>query len=465
VTATDASFGESQERPRPTLKSDLAAVQRVLSRLGSHRLLHAGIASLTDQALVSFSNFITMVLLARAMSPHDFGSFVIVYTGLLFANSFQSSLVTRPHNVFAAPMRDKMHEVYTGGAAGMQLLMATVFAGIPLAGAVVAYLMGLHATWLLLGLSAAVFCWQLQEFVRQVQFTNGRIGEVLRLDVISYGGQAAIIAALWYLHLLDGPRALFVLAGTSLASALYGFSRIELASLWHTLRPAMRSNWRFGKWLLADSMGQWLAIFIYPVAVAAMVSATAAGAFRTVLNVVQPMYIVVNAYQSLITPRVSRAYATGGKRAMFRLLAPSATVVFVLLFAYTAVVGAFGRQILHALYGGSYDDYAGLVWYVGLGYLLYHLSQAAALALMVQGQTRSIFISRIVVVPFTLTVGMWITWHFGLYGAAFASTVLAGSAILGMQYAFLLRGDRRTASRPNPVHPLVLSEDAVSESW
>ena len=148
MTATDASFGESQERPRPTVKSDLAAVQRVLSKLGSSRLLHAGFGSLADQALVSFSNFLTMVLLARAMSPHDFGGFVVVYTGLLFANSFQSSLVTRPHNVFAAPMRDKMHEVYTGGAAGMQLLMAVFFAAIPLAGAVVSHYTHMHVTWL-----------------------------------------------------------------------------------------------------------------------------------------------------------------------------------------------------------------------------------------------------------------------------------------------------------------------------
>jgi len=464
VTAIDATFNQSPERPRPTLKSDLAAVRRVLSRLTSNRLLHAGFGSLADQGLVSFSNFMTMVLLARAMTPHNFGSFVVVYTGLLFANSFQSSLITRPHNVFAAPMRDTVQAVYTGGAAGLQLLLATVFAAMPLAGAVVAYFMGLHATWLLLGLSAAVFCWQLQEFVRQVQFTNGRIGEVLRLDLISYGGQAAIIAALWYEGMLDGPRALFVLAGTSLVSALYGFGRIDLASLWHALRPAMRSNWRFGKWLLADSLGQWLAVFIYPVAVAAMVSAAAAGALRTVLNVVQPMYIVVNAYQSIITPHVSRAYARGGTRAMYRILAPSSIAVFAMLFAYTALVGLFGRQILHLLYGGTYDDYAGLVWYVGLGYLLYHLTQAAALALMVQGQARSIFISRIVVVPFTLTVGMWITWHHGLYGAAFASTVLAGGAILAMQYAFLLRGHGKATPRRGPMSPLVLTEDAVVEN-
>lgn len=443
MTASETTFAESPERPRPAVKPGIAAVSRVLGGLKSSRLLHAGFGSLVDQALVSFCNFLTMVLLARSMTPHDFGSFVVAYTGLLFANSVQSSLITRPHNVFAAPMRDKLHDVYTGGAAGMQLLMAVTFAAMPLAGAAVAYFMGLHVTWLLFGLSAAVFCWQLQEFARQVQFTNGRIGEVLKLDVVSYGGQAAIVAALWYAGLLDGPSALFVLAGTSLVSALYGLHRIGLESLWRTLRPAMRSNWRFGKWLLADNLGQWLAIHIYPIAVAALVSAVAAGAFRTAQNVVQPMYILINAFQSLMLPRVSRAHAEGGRQEMFRLLAPATAVVFLMLFTYAALVGLFGKQILGALYGHAYDDYAGLIWYVGLGYLFVHLTQAAALALMVQGRTRSIFISRMVVVPFTLTAGMWITWQFGLYGAAFASCALASGAILGLQYAFLLHGERR----------------------
>jgi O-antigen/teichoic acid export membrane protein len=251
-----------------------------------------------------------------------------------------------------------------------------------------------------------------------------------------------LIGALWWAGVLDGPIALFVLAGTSLASAVYGFYRIRIGSLWRTLQPVWRSNWRFGKWLLADNLGQWLAIHIYPVFVAALVSAAAAGAFRTAQNVVQPMYIMVTAFQSLMLPRVSRAYAEGGRDAMFRLLAPATAVVFVMLFAYAGLVGIYGKQILGMVYGHAYDDYAALIWYCGLGYLFVHLTQACALALMVQGQTRSIFISRMVAVPFTLTAGMWITRHFGLYGAAFASCVLASGAILAVQYAFLFRERR-----------------------
>ena len=131
-----------------------------------------------------------------------------------------------PHNVLAAPMRGTLQAVYTGGAAGMQVLLATVFAGLPLAGAVGGHTSGLHRlTWLLLGLSVAVFGWQLQEFVRQVA-VHQRPYRAKCYDWTSSAtaARSVIIAVLWVsVGILDGPRALFVLAGTSLVSALYGF--------------------------------------------------------------------------------------------------------------------------------------------------------------------------------------------------------------------------------------------------
>jgi len=443
VTATDATFKRLDERPRPTLKSDIAAVRRVVMRLTRNNLLHAGFGSLTDQALVSFSNFVTMVLLARAMGPYDFGVFVVAYTGLVFANSVQSSLITRPHNVFAAPMRESLHDIYTGSAAGMQLLLTSAFASLALVAALISVVAAPNVTLFMLGLAAAVFAWQLQEFVRQVQFTASRVVEVLRLDVISYGGQAVLIALMWYADALTGPLALFVLAGTSLASALYGLRCIELGTLWRAVQPLMRTNWRFGKWLLADNLGQWLSLYIYPVALGALVSFSASAAFRAAQNVVQPMYILIMSFQSLMLPRLSRAYANGGRVAMFKLLAPTTLVVTGLLIGYAALVGVFSRQLLHLVYGPEYEGYASLVWYVGLGYVLFHLAQAASMALMVQGRPRAICLARLIVVPFTLTVGMWITWQYGPYGAALASCVLASGAILALQYAFLIRRDGR----------------------
>ena len=156
------------------------------------------------------------------------------------------------------------------------------------------------------------------------------------------------------------------------------------------------------------------------------------------------MYIIINAFQSLMLPRAARAYAEGGRHAMFRLLAPATVVVFAMLFTYAALVGIIGKQLLGVLYGHAYDDYAGLIWYVRAR--LPVRAPDAGCRTGADGRRAAhvrYFISRMVVVPFTLTAGMWITWQFGLYGAAFASCVLASGAILGMQYAFLLHGERR----------------------
>jgi len=55
-----------------------------------------------DQVLISGANFLTTVLIARALSPASFGTFTLVYSALLLANIFQSTLITQAHNVLAA---------------------------------------------------------------------------------------------------------------------------------------------------------------------------------------------------------------------------------------------------------------------------------------------------------------------------------------------------------------------------
>ena len=58
-----------------------------------------------DQMLISATNLITMILLARGLHPEAFGSFVLAYSILLFANSLQSGLITQPHNLLGAGRR------------------------------------------------------------------------------------------------------------------------------------------------------------------------------------------------------------------------------------------------------------------------------------------------------------------------------------------------------------------------
>ena len=131
---------------------------------------------LADHGLISGSNFVTMVLLARGLGEARFGEFTLVYTALLFANSFQDSLVAQPHNVLGPTRSGRDYVRYTSSTAAMQLLLAAAGAALSLLAGVAAVAAGWHGATLFFAMAAAVVGWQFQEFMRRVMYTEGRLG-------------------------------------------------------------------------------------------------------------------------------------------------------------------------------------------------------------------------------------------------------------------------------------------------
>src|SRR3990172_13345198 len=123
----------------------LERVQQTLAapiqRGREERLLQTSLWGLSDQALISVANFLTMVLLARALSPTGLGSFVIVYTGMLFAATLQAAMITRPHNVLGAALEGDEYARHTTATAASQVAFATAAASVALAAATAGHLL------------------------------------------------------------------------------------------------------------------------------------------------------------------------------------------------------------------------------------------------------------------------------------------------------------------------------------
>src|SRR3972149_3008237 len=104
----------------------------------------------------------------------------------------------------------------------------------------------------------------MQEFFRQVMYTRRRVGQAFANDLISYGGQVAVLIAVWRLGALSGPNALYVVAATSALAAGVGLWQIRTdlctAFSW---RPLVR-NWAFAKWLLGSNLASWAPHQAYP---------------------------------------------------------------------------------------------------------------------------------------------------------------------------------------------------------
>ncbi|HLF70730.1 MAG TPA: hypothetical protein VI759_01055 [Dehalococcoidia bacterium] len=425
----------------------LGSFPRRLTGIAGSSTAKAGFWSLSDNALISATSFATTLVLARSLSTEQFGAFVIAYTALAFVNGLQSVLVLLPHNVLAAALEGEEYEAYTASLASTQVALAALLAMVALAVGGVASIAGAGFAPLAVALAAAVFAWQLQDFVRRVQYTRGRTGEAFSYDLISYGLQVVALIALWRLGELTAVRGLYIIAATSSASFGYAYLRMRLRFAMPA-RAMLRRNWSFSGWLMAENVASWLSMQLLPLIAAAIIGVSAAGVWRAVLNLIAPSNIVLNALGTYALPRSAKAAQQGGRPAMLAFMLPVSAAAGGLLVSYWLLISLSAHWLLPRLYGESYGGYAPLVWVLCICYAGQLINHVQWIGLVALGKTRAMFAGRLVAVAFTFTGGLWLTWQFGLYGAA--AGAFCAHMVLMLVLVQPLLGRRDEASVPEP---------------
>src|SRR5688572_6257518 len=172
------------------------------------RKLGKNVWALSDQILISGANFAVGVLTARAMGDNqsEFGAFSVVYGVLLLCNIFQSTLITQAHNVLGATRTGRDYKRYTGSTAFEQLALIAIQILLAAPVVIIAYLMNWSSAAMIVALLPAIVGWQAMEFVRRVLYTEGRYRDAFLTDLMGYGGQPLLLAALYYSATPAGPR-------------------------------------------------------------------------------------------------------------------------------------------------------------------------------------------------------------------------------------------------------------------
>src|SRR5271154_3962226 len=80
--------------------------------------------ALADQSVVSATNFLTSVMLARFMGLREFGIFALAWMVVLFANSIQNALIVAPMMSVGPQQEDKDKPRYFGAVFFHALLLS-----------------------------------------------------------------------------------------------------------------------------------------------------------------------------------------------------------------------------------------------------------------------------------------------------------------------------------------------------
>jgi O-antigen/teichoic acid export membrane protein len=166
-----------------------------------------------------------------------------------------------------------------------------------------------------------------------------------------------------------------------------------------------------------------VSVEFYPVLTAGMINFAAAGAYRAIQNLVQPVQLLLRAIDTFLTPRGARAYDEQGLAALNRMLRLTYQVFALPILGFLALVVIFRVPLLHLLYGDTYLQYSNGVIIMATFYALWFAYWPLQTALKASHTSRPIFIANLAAIVAMFTVGIWLIQNYGVYGT------MAGQAL------------------------------------
>jgi O-antigen/teichoic acid export membrane protein len=408
--------------------------------LGIHRAATQGFWPIADQCVISLGNFLTTILMARALPPAEYGIFALIFGALIVLNTVHGALVVYPVIVSTAR---------TGPISSRQIVTVALVAGVAVS-LTLGAAGGLAALWtgranFFLPALAALVAWQFQETTRTGLVAHLRFREALGGDALSYLGQAASVWAMAHAHHATVNATLLITAGTSTLGAAVQMWQLRLPGRFRLrgLQLLVGRSVRDGRWLLGNRIlgvgtGQGFAW-----ALAYRFGPAAVGNFQALINLLAFSHPVLFGVYNAITAAVA-GRGHSGRSTLTHTVAPFCTALGFLLVPYFLILLIAPEGAMCFYYGSSSPHLGGayLLRILVVGYVFFLGIVVSSAILSGVSQTGSLFAAQCAATASTILWGVPMTLQFGLAGAALGVAgvhIVHGTACMTALLRFMQR--------------------------
>jgi O-antigen/teichoic acid export membrane protein len=373
------------------------------------------------------SNFVLNILLARWLTPYEYGAFSLAFAAFLIVLSIYTATFLEPMLVFGAGKYKEQLPEYLGALVYGHLVFATLGSLALVATALGFALWGsgsLFAVFLSVALVEPFIL--LQWLMRRACYIRSEprlaaSGGVWYM-VLMLAGAYVVYSYLW----ISTATALSVMGISSLAVSLWLAARlrVRLPSLRSGLiRETLKSHWEYGRWSVLNKELCWLPNKSYYLLLPLWAGLEANGAFKALMNLIMPMQQCVTSLTVLLLPFLVRAREQPKK---FGSHVRLSLILLVLGSAlYWLFIGIFHDQVVSLAYGygGPYAEYANLLWILGLLPVAVAANEVFAQSLRALERPDALFRAYVlyVLIGGPLVVGFMYAW--GIVGAVVGTVV------------------------------------------
>lgn len=419
--------------------------------------------AVVDYGLISGSNFVLGVLLARWLAPREYGAYALASSLFILIGFLYQSLLLEPLSVFSGTLFHDNIRGYLKTTLSIHWAISLVMCVVIGGGAVVTLVFG-HSPLLAIAFAGMTIS---TPFV--LAHGMGRRSFYLKLSP----GPAAF-ASIFYCALVIGgvflvyrrgwlsPFSAFLVMGlAALVSCAVMVVQLNAALAPATEHPNLRhtwgKHWEYGRWALGTCVVGWIPNYIYIPLVSSFSGMAAAGELRALMNLAAPVLQTYAALSMLFLPYAARVQGESTPEETSRLNRRLAALFVAGSVVYWAILIPLRYPLFHLLYAGKYVESAYLIPLFALETTIWSASLGPAILLRAMESPRSLFIANSAASGIAVLIGIPVTRYFGLPGVIW-SMISANFLYVVVAFIMFRRKTSERESRESNLQPSFYAE-------
>ena len=434
---------ESQEMP-------LLAATRSLNWM---RVRRAGY-SIADQALAVGGMFLANVALARTQSKEEYGIFALSYSVFTLLSGLHNAAILETYTVYGSGRYDLRFAEYARLLWRSNVLLGLgLTATFSITWGVLAWTKPALASPTILGLALTCGVLLTATFVRRTFYIRRRPDLAAEFSLMFFTTCAVLIGLSIRIRIFSGFYAFviaalaWIAAGVFLGRELPG--KAGNGTQFTEVEPKYWSeHWKYSRWVLVTALVFQLTSQGYYWLSAGILSVKETGDLRAMYNLLAPVDQVFVAMSLLVLPMMAHRSASCGMAGLLGLWKAYAAGCLLVTCIFAACVILFGKQVMHFLYAGKFDDVAPLLGNLALLPIVTGIGNTLNDTIKAAEKPKLVFYAYLCSGGTTVLLGVPLAIHFGFRGVVYGILLSATAHTVALAAGFLWIVSGNAARRP-----------------
>jgi len=347
-----------------------------------------------DQMLVSGSNFLLGILLARFLGLDGYGQFALLWLIVLFFSSLQLAYIISPMLTLGSKKKSFVLDQYLSIMTYLQFFFTVLLIFCLYLFLEIAVLF--NDKWKLGDLKIFIIVvtsfFLFHEYLRRYFIIKVQYYKLLFIDSISYIGQILFIIYFIYIDSLDIRMVFSAIGASFILSSLLGLTQVKrVRSREEYKKLVFLKNINFSKWLVFTSILQWGSGNFFIIVAGVLLGNWAVGIIRVMQNTMGIFNVLFLSLENLLPISFARIYNSEKSKNLSDYIEKLFLFGFIIFLSFFILVYLFSSDIISLLYGKDYTEYAYLLYYYMFIYLFIYTSLLLRITIRTLELTKQLF--------------------------------------------------------------------------